>query len=155
MRVWMRSSVVSGNERAGRFPLLAVLAMLSLIQGCPAPAVAPIDPVAVASAEVYFPPKFEYVQQPAFCFSPAERERALQECKKMGANTLFEFVVDNGGKVRQARVVKTSLWSDRVEAMESHARMMVFSADPRNDRYRAFYYPVNYTYESTFEWMNK
>jgi hypothetical protein len=132
-------------------PKLTLLAILSLLQGCPSP---PVDPAAVASAEVYFPPRFQYVAEPRFCFSPAERERAIQECEKMGANTLFEFVIDNAGHVKQARVVKTSLWRDRVEPMEEHARIMVFSADPKSALYRAFYFPADYTYKSTFEWQN-
>jgi hypothetical protein len=135
-----------------RLPLkLALLLILFLLQACPSP---PVDPAAVASAKVYFPPRFQHVAEPRFCFGPAERERAIQECEKMGANSLFEFVIDNEGHVKQARVVKTSLWRDRMAPMEEHARIMVFSAGPKSALYRDFYFPVNYTYNSTFEWQS-
>lgn len=139
-----------------RLPTLATIAIVSWLHGgCQLPSTPPVDAAAVKNAELYFPPRFRYVAEPRFCFSPAERERALQEWQRRGANTLFEFVVDNRGKVRKSRVVKTNLWADRVEPMEEHARVMVFTADPKNEGFRAFYLAANYTLERTFEWLNQ
>ena len=131
--------------------MLALLAALSLLPGCTTP---PVDPVAVENAEVYFPPRFQYVAEPRFCFSPAERERAIQESKRMGVDTLFEFVIDSEGVVKKARIVRTDLWRNRHEAMENHARVMVFSKDSNREMYRAFYFPTNYTYNIEFEWVD-
>ncbi len=129
---------------------LALIATLTLLSSCETP---PVDPVAVESAQVYFPPRFRYVAEPRYGFSPAERERALREATKLGVNTLFEFVIDSEGVVKKARLVRTDLWRNRHEAMENHARVMVFSKDPDKEMYRAFYFPMNYTYESEFEWV--
>ena len=127
---------------------LSLIATLLLSPGC----VSPLDPAAVQAAEVYFPPRFKYVAEPQYCFSPAECKHALLECAKRKADTLFEFVVDSDGKVKKARLVKTQQPSDHEEVMLEHARVMVFSADAESKLYRCFYFPVKYTYSSDFKW---
>jgi hypothetical protein len=129
---------------------LALIATL-LLSGCPSQ----VDPAAVREAEVFFPPRFRYVEKPRYCFSAAERERALQEYRAVGADTLFEFVIDGEGKVMQARIVRTDQPRHRHEDIVAHARVMVFSPDAESDLYRAFYFPAQYTYKSEFEWADR
>ena len=127
---------------------LALIASAVLFCGCET-----IDPVAIENAQVYFPPLFKVVDEPRFCFEPAERERALQEYRELEANTLFELVIDRAGQVKQARIVTTRHPEHRRADMLAHARRMVFSEDPESSRYRAFYLPMQYGYESEFEWI--
>lgn len=129
--------------------VLALTAIVFLVSGCET-----VDPIAVRNAEIWFPPRFRHVETPDYCFSAAERERALQEYRQLGADTLFEIVVDSAGKVRRARLVKTNQPAHRHENMVSHARAMTFSPEAESDQYRAFYYPTQYTYESEFDWAD-
>jgi len=130
--------------------VLALIATAVLMSGCKT-----TDPVAVQNAEVYFIPRFKYVEEPRFCFDAAERERALREYRKLGADTLFEFVIDSEGKVMKTRLLKTDQPEHRREDMLAHARIMVFSADVESHLYRAFYFPTKYTYESEFQWFDR
>jgi hypothetical protein len=129
---------------------LALIATGLLVSGSTS-----VDPAAVQNAEVYFPPLFRRVEKPRYCFSAAERERAVQESRRIGAETLFEPVVDREGKVEKARLVRTDQPKHRQEDILAHARVMVFSPDAESDRYRAFYFPTQYGYESTFEWLDR
>ncbi len=130
---------------------ISLLATVLLASACTSPP----DPAAVQAAEVYFPPRFRHVEEPRYCFSAAERERALQEYRKLGSDTLFEFVVDREGRVQKARLVKTNQPEHRHADILAHARVMVFSPEAGSDRYRAFYFPTQYRYESEFEWANR
>jgi hypothetical protein len=114
-----------------------------------------VDPTAVDSAEVFFPPRFRYVGEPRFCFSSAERERARRESKEMGADTLFELVIDEAGKVRKARLVTTRQPEHRHEDMVAHAYRLVFTEVSVSGLYRAFFFPTRYAYESKFDWAHR
>jgi hypothetical protein len=128
-----------------------VLALTAiLLSGCET-----TDPAAVQNAEIFFLPRFRYVDEPRFCFDAAERERALQEYKKLGADTLLEFVIDNQGHVRKTRLVKTDQPKHRHEDIVAHARVMTFTEDPESSQYRAFYFPMEYTYKSEVEWVDR
>jgi hypothetical protein len=129
---------------------LALIASILLVSGCQSP----LDPDAVRNAELYFPPRFKYVEKPVYCFTAEERERALQEHRQIGSDTLFEFVVDSQGQVRKVRLVQTYQPSHRHEDILAHARSMVFSPDAESDRYRAFYFAAKYAYNSEFQWVN-
>lgn len=39
------------------------------------------------------------------------------------------------------------------EDMEEHALHFSFTPDPRGQGYRAFYLPIKYRYDATFEWI--
>ncbi len=129
---------------------LALIASVLLVSSCQAP----LDADAVRNAELYFPPRFKYVEKPVYCFTAEERERALQEHRKTGSNTLFEFVVDRQGQVMKVRFVQTYQPSHRHEDILAHARTMVFSPDTESQRYRAFYFPTKYAYSAEFQWIN-
>jgi hypothetical protein len=130
---------------------LALLASVLLVSACQTP----LDPEAVRNAELYVPPRFKYVEKPVYCFTPEERERALQEHRKLGSNTLFEFVIDSQGEVRKVRFVQTYQPAHRHEDILAHARMMVFSPDAESGRFRAFYFPAKYSYNTEFQWLNE
>ena len=110
------------------------------------------DP-SVANAELYFPPNFRYVAEPRFCFRPAERRRALDVYRELGADTLFEIVIDPEGKVRKARLLRSSVDRDYHDDVESHARQLVFTPELTTELYRAFYFPVTYSRQAEFQWM--
>jgi hypothetical protein len=129
---------------------LALLSTVLLSAGCKSH----LDPDAVRSADLYFPPRYKYVEKPVYCFSAEERERALQEYRTLGSNTLFEFVIDSEGLVRKVRFVQTYEPSHRQQDILAHARAMVFSPDAESDKFRAFYYPVKYDFKSEFQWLN-
>ena len=111
------------------------------------------DPAEVAAATLYFPPQVKRIQEPRFCFDPAERERALQTYRELGADTLFELVVDQEGKVVKARVLRTDERRSYREDMLDHARRFRFTPDREVPGYRAFYYPARYGFDNEFEWL--
>jgi hypothetical protein len=127
---------------------LALLPLLALVSGCTS-----IPPEAVEHATLYFPPQFKYIDEPRYCFSPAEREKALQTYRKKGADTLFELVIDSQGKVKKARLLRTHVDTIYHEDMENHARSFEFTKDTEGHRFRAFFFPTKYKHESTFEWI--
>jgi hypothetical protein len=129
---------------------LALIASVLLVSSCQTP----LDPDAVRNAELYFPPKFKYVEKPKYCFTAEERERALQEHRMLGSNSLFEFVIDSQGQVMKARIVQTFQPAHRHEDILAHIRSMVFSADASSPLYRAFYVSTKYRYETEFQWLN-
>jgi hypothetical protein len=129
---------------------LTLLSAVLLAAGCKST----LDPEAVQNADLYFLPRFKYVEKPVYCFSAEERERALQEYRKTRSNILFEFVIDSEGQVKKVRFVQTYEASHRQQDILAHARSMVFSPDAESDKFRAFYYPVKYDFESEFQWMN-
>jgi len=107
----------------------------------------------VDSATLYFPPRFRYVDEPRSCFDPAERERALREYRERGADTLFEIVGGKDGTVRKARLLRTYVKPVDHPSLEDHARRLQFSPDSESEMYRAFYFPVRYRHDATFEWI--
>lgn len=129
-----------------RAPALLGL-LLAIGSGCTAP---PTD-AEIEQAVLWFPENPKYVDEARFSFEPAERRKALRALDDLPADTLFELVVDAKGKVRKARLLKT--WVDRIyrDDLVDHARRMQFSADPDDDRYRAFYFPTTYGFESTVD----
>jgi hypothetical protein len=130
---------------------LALIASGILLSACQAP----LDADAVRNAELYFLPRFKYVEKPVYCFTPEERERALEEHRAIGSDTLFEFVIDSQGQVQKVRLVQTYQPSYRHEDILAHARRVTFSPDSESEQYRAFYYSTKYTYDSEFQWVNQ
>ena len=128
-------------------PGLVVLFVASA--GC----IAPPSAGEVAAATLYFPPEVRRIDEPRFCFSAAESERALQEYRNVGADTLFELVIDARGEVKKVRLLRTHV--DRVyhQDMLDHARWFVFTPDLKNQGYRAFFLPMKYRFDATFEWI--
>jgi hypothetical protein len=131
----------------GHAVLLA--ASLALATSCEAPVTAE----ELERATLYFPPQFKYVEEPRFCFTRAERERALKEYKQVGADTLFEVIIDNEGTVKKVRLLRTHVRKDYHDFMLEHARWFLFTEDPGSEMYRAFYYPIVYDFEAEFEWL--
>jgi hypothetical protein len=126
-------------------PILALV----LLTGCRAAA----TPEEIAAATLFFPPVFKYVEEPRVDFSDAERLRALEECKRQGGDTLFEWIIDADGVVRRARSVRT--WVDEIyhDVVLEHARRFEFSGSEQREMYRAFDYPLEYRFQSRFEWL--
>lgn len=132
--------------------LILLAALLVVSAGC---AASPTD-AEVASATLFFPPHYRRIDEPRFCFSEAERQRALQEYRKQGADTLFELVIDARGAVKDVRLVRTHVDRHYHQDMLDHARWFAFSpdaADTAGTGYRAFFYPVKYRYDPSFEWI--
>jgi hypothetical protein len=126
-----------------------ILVLLPLVlAGC-----ATLAPADVAAATLYFPPQVKRIDEPRFCFSPVERERALQEYRQRGADTLFELVIDAQGKVKRARLVRTHVDREYRQSMVDHAYKFGFTADPQGQGYRAFYFPMKYSHETQFDWV--
>ena len=113
---------------------------------------APITPEDLEGTTLYYLPLFKYVQEPRYDFTYSERLVALKSMKKVKADTLFELIVDPGGKVVKARVLKSHVRECYWEDLESHARRFTFTPDD-GTMYRTFYYPMKYRYNSEFEWM--
>ena len=122
---------------------------LALLFSCQSP----VTEAQIQEAELYFPPKVKYLSEARFSFSTAERKKALLNYTKHGADTLFEFVIDRQGKVKKARLLKTRVKKVYHEDLEIHAEGMEFSEDDGPAPYRAFYYPTDYTFRPTFEWV--
>src|SRR5262245_24825244 len=125
------------------------------------------DAVSVSSAEVdvaahnqraeaglYIFPKYKYVTEPRFCFSAENRQRALDTYRDLGANTLYELIVDRRGKVNRCRLIKTSIRREYEEDVEARGFHFEFNEDKKTKLYRAFYYPVDYDYKVEFEWLD-
>ena len=129
----------------------ALIASALLVSGCRSP----LDPEAVRNAELYFLPRYRYVETPKYCFTDEEREHALQECGRLGGDTMFEFVVDTQGHVSKVRLVQTYQPAHRHEDILAHAQTMVFTPNTKNELYRAFYFPTKYTYNAEFEWLGR
>lgn len=102
---------------------------------------------------LYFPPLFKYVEEPKYAFSAAERQRAIQEYRKYGADTLFELIVDHDGKVKRARLLRTQVRREYHQEMIEHVRRMSFTQDAENQKYRAFFFPTRYRLNAEFEWV--
>ena len=129
--------------------LVLVLATLGVVLGC----VAPPSPAEVAAATLYVPPKVRLIDEPGYCFTSAERERALQEARQQDCNTVFELVIDAAGQVKKARVIRTQVRKEFHQDLVEHARHLEFSADPRGEGYRAFFLPMRLRYDASFEWI--
>ena len=97
------------------------------------------------SATLYFPPVVKYLDRPGYSFDNVERQKALRSYKDYG-DTLFELVIDREGRVKKARILRTHVKRHNHEFMLEHANDFRFTKDTE-DRYRAFYYPTNYTLE--------
>jgi hypothetical protein len=128
---------------------LAMGSVLLLVSACKSAASAE----AVAAATLYFPPNFKYVEEPRYSFSSAERQRALQEYREQGADTLFELVIDHQGRVMKARLLRTHVSEVYHDDMIHHALRMEFSPDANCQMYRAFYFPAKYSHTAEFEWQ--
>ena len=129
---------------------LALVCLLVLGGSCRSPATAE----EVQAATLYFPPTFKVVDRPRFSFSMAERQRALDEYRDHGADTLFEVVVDGDGRVVKSRLVRTQVPASYHDDLEAHARRFQFTEDAQS-LYRAFYFPVRYRYDSELEWVGE
>ncbi len=108
----------------------------------------------IRNATLYFPPRVKYLEKPRFGFSSAERKHALLEYRDHGADTLFELIIDNRGKVKRARLVQTNARKEYHSFMESHAHSFSFSEDPGTELYRTFYFPMDYDVQAEFEWLD-
>jgi len=128
--------------------LFAVVPLLGMLAGCATP-----TPEEVAAATLYFPPTVKRTEEPRFCFTAAERQRALDEFSNSEADTLFELVIDADGKVRKARLIRTQVLPEYQQDLVDHAYWFGFTPDPHHQGYRAVYYPTNYKYERSFEWV--
>jgi len=129
--------------------LLVLVSLLLASAGCTAPPSA----AEVAAATLYFPPEVRRIDEPRFCFSAAERERALQEYRSDGSDTLFECVIDDQGKVKKVRLLRTHVNRVYHQDMLNHARWFVFTPDLKGQGYRAFFLPMKYRFDATFEWI--
>lgn len=131
--------------------LIAVLTLLYVgLPSCMSPAATPAE---IEAATLYFPPTVKIVDEPRFSFSSAERQKALETYREVGADTLFEFVIDDEGQVVRSRLVRTNVKRVYRESLEDHAERLVFSGDGGSGRYRAFYFPTDYDMNPTFEWL--
>lgn len=111
-----------------------------------------VTPEDVAAATLWFPPQVKRLDEPRFVFTPAERRRAEQEYRHGGADTLFELVIDARGKVMRARLLRTHVAPEHHDDVLQHAYWFGFTPDPAGTGYRAFFLPMKYRYETTFEW---
>lgn len=125
-------------------------AMIFCMMGCKS-----VSSEDVQNAKAYLSPASRYVQEPEYCFSVAEEERALQEAQKKGANTVFEVVIDNEGVVQRARLIKTHVREYYHEDMVQQVRGFKFAKDPKTVFYRAFYLPMKYSFNAQFEWVGR
>lgn len=107
----------------------------------------------VAAAELWFFPNNKYVSSPRIEFTPAERIKALESYRSLGANTLFAFLIDPEGNVRRVQLLRTSERRVYREEMIATARTMRFNVDPREDLYRCVFYPARWNVNRSFEWL--
>jgi hypothetical protein len=128
---------------------LVVVGLLVVAATCTAP---PSD-AEIAAATLYFPPEYRCIDEERFCFSVAERERALQAYRQDGADTLFELVIDAQGRVKKARLLRTHVRREYHQDMVDHAYRFEFTSEAKCEGYRAFFFPIRYQFESTFEWV--
>lgn len=128
---------------------IVMVVLIGICAGCPTIKMSDLEGVTL-----YYPPKIKFISEPRYPFTENERNLALLSLKHAKADTLFEIIIDNEGKVVKARVLKTRVRKNYIEDLESHARRFKFTKDPGEQQYRAFYYPVKYRYNSEVEWMN-
>ena len=129
----------------------AIALGLALVAGAGCRASA--TPEEVAAATLFFPPIYRHLEEPRWCFSDAERLKALDVYRERGADSLFELIVDAEGVPKRVRIVRTpieEIYHDRVFEI---ARAWRFSPDKRGAGYRAFYCPVDLNFQPTFEWL--
>lgn len=113
----------------------------------------PVTAEEVAAATLYFPPEVRRIDAPRFCFSLADRRKALDSYRETGADTLFEIVIDDRGEVVLSRLVRTHVRGVYHADLEAHAERFEFTSDGGSGEYRAFYFPVAYDHDTTFEWL--
>jgi hypothetical protein len=139
------------RPRLDRIGKLLPVALLTLAAGC---AAGPTE-AEVEAATAYLYPEFKYVEEPRFSFTPAERARALRDFRDAGADTLFEVVVDGAGHVQKARLLRTHVHKQYHSQMEAHALRFVFTEDARSAPFRTFYFPMQYRFDASFEWVDR
>lgn len=137
-----RTPAPRGRPRAGA--LGAACFALVALAGCRSGP----DEAEVAAATLFFPPTFRYVEEPRFCFSAAERERALQGFRELGVDSLFELIVDDSGRVVESRIVRTRVEELYHPIVLEHANAFAFNPDERKGAYRAFYVPMDFRLDS-------
>ena len=107
-----------------------------------------------AAARLYVFPQFKYVAEPRFCFSSDDRQRALDASRDLGADTLYELIVESDGTVKRCDLIKTDIRPDYHEDVEARGLHFKFNEDRKTKLYRAFYYPVKFDYKVEFEWLD-
>lgn len=107
----------------------------------------------IEAATLFFPPTYRRLEAPRWCFSEAERRKALDTYWDAGADTLFELVVDAEGVPARVRIVRTKIEGIYHERVFEIARAFRFAPDERGSGYRAFYYPVDMNFQPTFQWL--
>jgi hypothetical protein len=107
-----------------------------------------------AAEALYLYPSYKYVSERRYTFSSADRRRALDTYRDTGADTLYEIVIDRRGKVTRSRLLQTDVRKEYRRDVEAHARAFGFSEDSKTNLYRAFFFPVNYSYDADFEWAD-
>lgn len=127
----------------------AAAALLALLAACASASVSE----EVRNATLYYPPQVRLVDEPRSCFTHAERQRALLELSRVDADTLFELIVDEEGKVVRARLLRTHVRREYHEQLEDHARAFEFTPEDCGGRYRAFFFPCRYRHDAGFEWV--
>ncbi|MHC4378246.1 MAG: hypothetical protein ACYS26_16720 [Planctomycetota bacterium] len=84
---------------------------------------------------------------------PAERIKALESYRSLGANTLFAFLIAPDGEIRRVQLLRTNERWDFREEMLATAHTMRFNADPREDLYRCAFQPARWNMNRSFEWL--
>ena len=62
-------------------------------------------------------------------------------------------MIDADGRVKKARLLRTHVRREYQQDMVDHAYTFGFTRDPACPGYRAGFFPIQYKYESTFEWI--
>lgn len=137
-----------GHRLSGARALLACSAIL--LGACQSVQVTEEE---LAAAELWFFPHSKYVSTPRIEFTPAERLKALQTYRSIGANTLFAFLVDHNGDIRRVDLLRTTERRIYREEMLATARTMRFNGDPREGLFRCVFYPARWNVNRSFEWL--
>ncbi len=132
---------------------MKTLTWVVLLVSCAVGCRAPLPPEVVEAATLWVPPLVKVVREPDWSFTRAEKEKVLQLCRENRIDTLFEFIIDDEGKVVRSRLLRTDVDDVYREYLEDHAGVMEFPPDDVQGRYRAFYYPTDYRFTATFEWL--
>jgi hypothetical protein len=110
-------------------------------------------PQEIEEATLFVPPVYKRVERARWCFSDAERSKALAEHTRRGANSLLEVLIDDSGQIVRLRVVRTQVQEIYHDIVLEHVGSMKFSADPTVAGHRAFYLPLDYDFSARFEWL--
>ncbi|MBC8095556.1 MAG: hypothetical protein H7Y43_07070 [Akkermansiaceae bacterium] len=115
---------------------LGLLAACFYLSGC---ATAELESEA---AEPEFPARS--VASKSFRFDSQDRKRAITAYRKLGANLIFEIIIDRKGNVEEIRVLRTKLDDTLTAGFKAYVARMEFTPAQTGDPYpfRALYYPM-------------